>query len=485
MTYQELLELKHKRAEKVAQGKELLAKKDLEGHKALMAEIDSLNAEIDAVEKQLEMEREFSGKEDAGQPAKMFAPGQEAAPEDGYAKAVKSFAAAARNGFSVSKAAGDMMQEGVDADGGYAVPSDIVTRIINLRGAKESLMDEVRVVPVTTRSGRRTIKKRSQHQGFATVAEAARFGKTATPQFAVLSYEIEKRGGYLPVTNELLADSDNNIAAIVEEWLADEARVTANKEILAVVQAKTAQDLKNLDGILAAWVGLGSTFRATSKLITNDDGLLWLGTLKDGNGRYLLTPNPADSKQLRLCVGPHVLPVKTYDNDTIPTAGGRIPMILGDLKEGVVYWDRQAFSVKVSDTAVVGDFNAFEQDMTVWRGSLRDDCTQRDDEAFVNGYISAGTGDTLGALIVTSAAGTASGTTALTVSPAKASGNLYKYKTAASATEVAYGQNVQGWSVWDGSETITAATGQVITVVECGSDYKALKAGSATVTAKA
>lgn len=389
MTYQELLELKHKRAEKVAKGKELLAKKDLEGHKALMAEIDSLNAEIGAVEKQLEMEREFSGKADAGQPAKMFAPGQEAAPEDGYAKAVKSFAEAARNGFRVSKAAGDMMQEGVEADGGYTVPEDIVTRIIGLRESTESLLDEVRVVPVTTRSGRRTIKKRGQHQGFATVAEAAKFGKAATPQFAVLEYEIKKRGGYLPVTNELLEDSDNNIAAIVEGWLADEARVTANKEILAVVQAKAAQDLKNLDGILAAWVGLGSTFRNTSKLITNDDGLLWLGTLKDGNGRYLLTPNPADPKELRLCVGPHTLPVKTYDNDTIPTADGRIPMILGDLKEGVAYWDRRIFSVKVSDSAVVGEFSAFEQDMTIWRGSLRDDCTAWDDGAFVNGYIAA------------------------------------------------------------------------------------------------
>ena len=26
--------------------------------------------------------------------------------------------------------------------------------------------------------------------------------------------------------------------------------------------------------------------------------------------------------------------------------------------------------------------------MTVWRGSLRDDCTSWDDDAFVNGYIS-------------------------------------------------------------------------------------------------
>lgn len=393
MTYQELLELKHKRAEKVAQGKELLAKKDLDGHKALMDEIAKMNAEIDAVEKQLELEREFGGGHDQG--AKVYAPGQEGGEEDGYAKAVKEFAAAARNGFRVAKAEdapAGYMREGGDPDGGYTVPSDIVTRIISLREAKESLLSEVRVVPVTTRSGRRTIKKRGQHQGFATVAEAAKFGKTATPQFTVLSYEVEKRGGYLPVTNELLSDSDNNIAAIVQEWLADEARVTANKEILEVIQAKTPRNLANLDGILAAWVGLGSTFRATSKLITNDDGLLWLGTLKDGNGRYLLTPNPADPQQLRLCVGPHTLAVKTYDNGTIPTTDGKIPMILGDLKKGVVYWDRQQFSVKVSDTAVVGDFNAFEQDMTIWRGSLRDDCTARDDGAFVNGYIPAGSG---------------------------------------------------------------------------------------------
>ena len=308
--------------------------------------------------------------------------------EDGYQTAVKAFAQAAREGFPRQKAAGDMMREDIDPDGGYTVPQDIVTKIIELRESKESLLDEVSIVPVKTKTGKRVIKKRGQHKGFATVAEAAKFGKTATPQFTQLSYEIEKRGGYLPVTNELLEDSDNNIAAVAQEWLADEARVTANKEILAVIKGEEAKDLKDLDGILAAWVGLGSAFRSTSKLITNDDGLLYLGTLKDANGRYLLTPNPADPQQLRLCIGPYTLPVKTYDNDALPTEDGKIPMITGDLREGVVYWDRRQFTVKVSDTAVVGEFNAFEQDMTIWRGSLRDDCTVRDNGAFVNGYIS-------------------------------------------------------------------------------------------------
>lgn len=386
---QKLYDLLGQHKAKVGEAQTAVDAGDLDKAEALTKEAGDLAGQIEKVKALIAEQERYGGE--AGEepmPARKGIQLQPEGGEDGYQTAVKAFAQAAREGFPRQKAAGDMMQEGVDADGGYTVPEDIVTKIINLRDAKESLLGEVRVIPVRTKSGRRTIKKRGQHQGFATVAEAAKFGKAATPQFATLSYEVEKRGGYLPVTNELLEDSDNNIAGVAQEWLADEARVTANKEILAVIKSKTAKDLKDLDGILKAWVGLGSTFRATSKLITNDDGLLWLGTLKDSNGRYLLTPNPAEPHQLRLCVGPHILPVKTYDNDTISTADGKIPMILGDLKEGVAYWDRRQFSVKVSDVAVVGDFNAFEQDMTIWRGSLRDDCTSWDESAFVNGYIS-------------------------------------------------------------------------------------------------
>lgn len=100
--------------------------------------------------------------------------------------------------------------------------------------------------------------------------------------------------------------------------------------------------------------------------------------------------------------------------------------------------------------------------------------------------ISFGGTETLGDLTVDSAAGTDSGTTKLTVTPAKGNeGNVYKYKVASSQTTVEYGQNVKNWSAWDGKSDITAATGQFITVVECDSTYKALSAGHATVTAKA
>lgn len=95
------------------------------------------------------------------------------------------------------------------------------------------------------------------------------------------------------------------------------------------------------------------------------------------------------------------------------------------------------------------------------------------------------TTQTLGTLTVNSTAGSKSGDTKVTITPAKANaGNAYKYKVASSETAVDYGQNVKNWSAWDGESDITAATGQVITVVECDSTYKALSAGHATVTAK-
>lgn len=92
---------------------------------------------------------------------------------------------------------------------------------------------------------------------------------------------------------------------------------------------------------------------------------------------------------------------------------------------------------------------------------------------------------TLGTLTVNSVDGTATGDTKITVNPDKENANnVYKYKVAADAVTVGYGQNLRNWSTWDGKADIKATTGQKITVVECDGTYKALNSGSASVTAK-
>lgn len=93
--------------------------------------------------------------------------------------------------------------------------------------------------------------------------------------------------------------------------------------------------------------------------------------------------------------------------------------------------------------------------------------------------------DTLGTLTVTSAAGTTTGKTAITVSQALTSGNSYKYKVAANPTMPVFDQLIsQGYTAWNGTDEITAATGTKIVIVEVNTNGHAVKAGEATVTAK-
>lgn len=383
-----LLELKNTRAGLIKEAETALENGDMETHKAKMDAVKGCNDQIQAAEDLMAEQERYGLPEEKGAEPKA-GDGQ----PTGYQKAVKALAAAARNGFKVSKAQGDNLSEGEAVDGGYTVPEDIVTKVEEYRDSRQSLLGLVNRQRVRTNKGARTFKKRKSHKGFTTVEEAAKLGKVAGPEFERLTWEIEKRGGYMAVTNELLEDSDENIADSVTTWLGDEARVTANNEIVAVIKAHEATALKSIDDILTAWIKLGSSFRATSSVVTNDSGLMWLVTQKDANSRSLIQPNPADIKALQLCVGPFRIPVVVFDDETLPNDDTKVPFVIGDLKEGIVYWDRRQLTIVMSKTAVAGDFNAFEQDMTLWRGTLRDDCTERDKQAYVYGQVDTALGE--------------------------------------------------------------------------------------------
>ena len=353
--------------------------KDVNKATELMDQVDALKSEYETEKRLYEMEKEINTP-DAGA---FEAQKEEKEEKDAIAK----FADDARNGFKANKA----MNEGAGAEGGYTVPEDIQTRITEYRDSKASLLHLVTVEKVTTNKGQRTFKKRSQQTGFTKVGEGGKIGAKSTPQFERLSYEIDKYAGYFPVTNELLADSDANIANTLIEFIGDESRVTANKLIMEQIKTVAETAFAGLDDIKKALnVTLGSAFKATSKIVTNDDGLQYLDTLKNEKGEYLLQPSPADPMKMVLCAGATSVPVVVIPNADLPTVETKIPMIVGDLKEGIVYWDRQLMTIAVSSIAQVGDLNAFEEDLTIYRAIEREDVTPRDTQAFVNGYVVVG-----------------------------------------------------------------------------------------------
>lgn len=370
--------------EKTTKAKVYLEDGDTEKANATLDEAQKLKEQYEAEKRLYEMTKETSTPSDKELELQKQ--------QEQEISSEKAFADAARNGFKAT------MTEGTNADGGYTVPEDIRTRVETYRDSKESLLKYVRVEKVTTDKGARTFKARANQTGFTKVAEAGTIGAGTTPTFERIEYDIDKYAAYYPVTNELLADSDANITNILTEWIGDESRVTANKLILEQIKTNTATEIKNgVDGIKKVLnQTLGSAFKPTSKIFTNDDGLQYLDTLKDSDGDYLLQPNPTDPMKMQLCAGASVIPVVVIPNADMPTddttdAGSsksRIPMIIGDLKEGIVYWDRQMLSLMMSTVASAGSLNAFEQDLTLIRAIEREDVTPRDKKAFVNGYIS-------------------------------------------------------------------------------------------------
>lgn len=296
------------------------------------------------------------------------------------------FANAARNGFR------NKMNEGTGADGGYTVPEDIQTKINTYRDAQFSLQQLVTVENVKTEAGARTYKTKAQKTGFQKIGEGAKVQKADLPKFERITYKIEKYGGYLPITNELLADSDANITNFVSQWMADESRVTRNKLILEELKAAKSNKytvIKTIDDITKALnVTLGAAYRGTAKIITNDNGLQELQMLKDGNGRPLLNPNPADPMKMQISAGANVIPVVVLPNSDFPNVkdtNDYAPIIIGDLKEAVTLFDRNKMSLKMSDTASVTGFNAFEEDLTLIRGLEREDVVVKDKNAYVYG----------------------------------------------------------------------------------------------------
>ena len=86
----------------------------------------------------------------------------------------------------------------------------------------------------------------------------------------------------------------------------------------------------------------------------------------------MLQPNPANPMQMRLSAGATTVPVITVPNADLPTTTNKIPFIIGDLKEAIKFFDRKQLTINTSNVAAIGELNAFEEDLTLFRGIERE-----------------------------------------------------------------------------------------------------------------
>lgn len=346
--------------------------KDFDKTQTLLDEIELLQKEYNLEKRKFELERDFNIPTESELENK-----QKVDSIAAFAKAVKTILS------------GKSLVEGTDENGGYIVPEDIQTKVQYWRDTEFSLLSLISTENVTTNKGSRTYQKKGEANALVELDEEGEIAnEIEAPKFERISYVIKDYAGFMPVSNNLINDSDNNVTEIVTQWLGKVERNTANKMILDLIKTKAETDLKNINGIKKALnVTLGQAYKSTSAIITNDDGLNYLDTLEDKNGRPLLNPDPTNSAQLQLRCGATVVPIQIIPNKFLSTSETKVPFIIGDLKEAIKKFDRQEMSMMASSVAQIGDVNAFSQNMTLFRVIERFDFKELDKDAYVNGYI--------------------------------------------------------------------------------------------------
>lgn len=345
-----------------------------------LAKAEAGKKELDDLQKEYEMALEIEAEDVTNALPDPVPSGLKPVKPEAQKDSTAEFADMARHGFT------NMMTEGTKATGGYTVPDDIQTRIETYRDATFSLRKLVSAENVTTQKGERTFKKRKKRTGLIKTGEAEAAQKLADIEFERQSYDIEKYSGYLAITEELLDDSDANLTETIVQDIGEEARVTDNIEILAILDAnqETVKEVTGYYDLMPVVINdLGSTFANTSTLVVNDTGATWLYSLKDGDGRPLVMPDVTNAAKKIIACGPYRLTVEVIPNNDLPNAAdGSTPIYVGDFKEAVRIFDRKRTTIKRSDTASVGNLNAFAEDLQLFKPVMRADYVIRDKEAY-------------------------------------------------------------------------------------------------------
>ena len=281
------------------------------------------------------------------------------------------------------------LSENNGEDGGYVVPEDITTTIHELKNTVDNLEQYVTVEPVKTNKGARTLERKADSTPFAPLSEYGNpnaMQEMNSPKFDRIPYAIDDYAGFLPVPNDLLADSDQALETYLRRWIAKKSKATRNSLILAVLNSFVKVPFADYRGIKTALnVGLDPAVAQIAHIFTNQDGFNHLDQLVDGNGRPLLQPDPQNATRKLLSGTPVVvLSNKTLANRTDEVASTvSYPYIVGDLKEAIVLFDRNQLSI---DMTKVGG-NAWRQNTTEFRAIEREDVQAWDDEAVVFGEI--------------------------------------------------------------------------------------------------
>ena len=264
-------------------------------------EINDLGKEIARLERQEALEAELNRP--VNQPL-TTKPGSGRGEEPKTGRASDEYRKAMLDAFrSNFKRVSNVLQEGVDADGGYLVPEEYDRRLIDTL-SEENIMR--RLATIITTSGEHKINIAATKPAASWIEEggALTFGDATFSQILLDAHKLHVA---IKVTEELLYDNAFNL----EGYILDQfGKALANAEEDAFLNgdgtgkplglfaatgggtvAGTLTAALKSDDMLDLVYALKRPYRKTASFIMNDKTLVSLRKLKDNNGAYIWQPS--------------------------------------------------------------------------------------------------------------------------------------------------------------------------------------------------
>lgn len=258
--------------------------------------------------------------------------------------------------------------------GGYLVPEDQKTTIVEFMRQLVSLKQYCNVIPVGTLSGSMPLEVEASDElvNFDELNEI----NQSDVRFGQVKWKLSDYGDIIPISNTLLADEKANLTGFIGRRFAKKAVRTENTKILSLLTAATAKSGTSYTAINTVLnKDLDPSISATSIIITNQDGFDYLDGLLDKNDRPLLTTSLNDPTQ-KMYKG---RPIVVLPNGQLESAGtNKFTYIIGNISEFVAFFDRGAYEMAVSKEA------GFTKNATLMRVVERFDVKTVDTNAAVN-----------------------------------------------------------------------------------------------------
>lgn len=245
--------------------------------------------------------------------------------------------------------------EATPAKGGYLVPEEQISQLLELRRAYTQLKGYTNVQIALSNAGKQPTV--GAETGTLTAFDELNEIHQGDIDFSQLSYEIADYGDIIPVSNTLLQDTDLNLMGIIGQRFARKAVNTENAQILAKLAAITDSPtaISTYKGITKALnVTLDPAFYANAKIFTNQDGFEWMSELEDAQNRPLLVPDVAAPDTYRFR-GKEVVVISNSILETSETGTGTVtrkaPMYIGSMSDFLAFFERKGVEVAVSGEA--------------------------------------------------------------------------------------------------------------------------------------